>query len=406
MISTLYRGSVKNVLGPVSACEMPAVVFEYTDAFSVFDWGKMPDLLTRKGEALAVMGAELFERLERPSTWKEFSKSSEALALRKGNRFGAMFNELGEVLQNEGLRTHYLGVMDDVRDKVGDQLGELKKLSDVGSPFRRMMVREVSVVKPSVQTILGRSVPDYENTRKSALPRLIPLEVVFRFSAPPESSIHQRVNQDAGYLASIGFPEVKLVPGKESGARWGFPVLELFTKLESSDRVLSLSEAVAISGVTVAQLQDVLLRTAWVAGLLKFICGKVGLELVDGKLEWGLQEGGQICLVDSIGLDELRIVKQNVSLSKEFLRGFYRSTSWYKSIQRAKTLAETQGISEWKRFVMDTPPALPTRYKELGTQLYLALVNELTGRRWFAEGWTLDKVVGELKTLQGGAVFQ
>ena len=52
----LYRGSVKDVLGPVAVPSLApgerAVFFAYTDAFSVFDWGKMPDLLPRKGERL------------------------------------------------------------------------------------------------------------------------------------------------------------------------------------------------------------------------------------------------------------------------------------------------------------------------------------------------------------------
>ena len=87
------------------------VIFEYTDAYSVFDWGKMPDALARKGEALAVLAADWFEKLERPETWKEFSRSPEALGLRKGNRFGSAFNELGEELQKHGLRTHYLGAV-------------------------------------------------------------------------------------------------------------------------------------------------------------------------------------------------------------------------------------------------------------------------------------------------------
>src|SRR3954469_16323481 len=115
MIQTIFRGSVKDLKGPVRARlerdDADAVVFEYTDAYSVFDWGKMPDALSRKGEALAVLAADWFERLEKPETWREFSRSPEALGLRKGNRFGAAFNEVGEELQTQGLRTHYLGAV-------------------------------------------------------------------------------------------------------------------------------------------------------------------------------------------------------------------------------------------------------------------------------------------------------
>src|SRR5690349_9069930 len=106
MLPLLYRGSVKDLHGPVGVGHHPSLVFRYTDAFSVFDWGRMPDVLSQKGEALAVLAAHWFETLARPETWREFSKTPEALALRrglasiKGSRPSARFNEIGEQLQN------------------------------------------------------------------------------------------------------------------------------------------------------------------------------------------------------------------------------------------------------------------------------------------------------------------
>ena len=75
-----------------------AVIFDYTDAYSVFDWGRMPDELAGKGASLAIIAADWFEKLERPETWKEFLKSEGAQALKRGNRFGSKFDELGEKL--------------------------------------------------------------------------------------------------------------------------------------------------------------------------------------------------------------------------------------------------------------------------------------------------------------------
>ncbi len=109
MISNLYRGSVKDVVGPFQLPAAPgktAILFEYTDSFSVFDWGKMPDVLPAKGSALAILAADLFEKLENPETWRDFSKSSVALALRKANRYGSLFNEIGEQLQAEKARSN------------------------------------------------------------------------------------------------------------------------------------------------------------------------------------------------------------------------------------------------------------------------------------------------------------
>lgn len=432
MIPLLYRGSVKDLMGPVYVTRptqvassvaaqvsgqleqsaavvtsqapagirsrVNAVIFDYSDAFSVFDWGRLPDLLPRKGEALATLAAEIFEKLEKPETWREFSRSPEALALRKANRFGAVFNEIGEELQKVGLRTHYLGVLESA-DGPAEVLP--KKLSEVRTPIRRMVVQQVSAVKPHLTSVLGRSLPDYYPTRTSPLPRLVPLEVVFRLSCPEGSSLLDRVSRDPGYLASLGFPEIQDAQ-INSSTRWDFPILELFTKLETTDRPVPLPEALAISGLSAGQLQEVLLKTAWVAGLLKYGCAKLGLELADGKMEWALGEDGKCFLVDAIGPDELRILKDGIQLSKEFLRGFYKTSAWYESVEKAKVQARKVGAHDWKKWVPEAPPALSAQYRELAIQVYLSLTNELSGRKWFADASGLKHVIEELKSLKAG----
>ncbi len=379
----LYPGSVKNLLGPAVFGNSDGIVFEYTDAYSVFDWGRMPDALPRKGEALAVLAADLFERIESPEAWKEFSSSQAALGLRKANRFGSTFIELGEKLQKEGLRTHYLGAL----AAPGDS--QPKRVSDLAQPVKYFAVKAVSAVRPESVRVLGREIYDYAETRASKAPRLVPLEVVFRFGVPSGSSLVERVARDPGYMASIGYGDLSVAPG----VRWDFPVMELFTKLESSDRPLTLSEALAISGLSGDALQGLLLKTAWIAGFLKARCARAGIELADGKLEWGVAASGETFLVDAIGPDELRILKNGVQLSKEFLRGVYRDGSWYKALEKAKAAAKSQGISDWKKLVTEQPPKLPEAHRVAATHLYPALANALTGRTWFPEAWSLDQVV-------------
>jgi phosphoribosylaminoimidazole-succinocarboxamide synthase len=402
--SVLYRGSVKDLRGPTDLAgkegAVPGVVFDYSEAYSVFDWGRMPDLLSKKGHALALIAADWFERLERPETWKEFSKTPDATALRKGNKFGANFNELGEELQKSGIRTHYIGMLQEASNEREMSPGPLRPLplSDLQKPARHLAVRQVSVVKPAMQTVLGRSIPDYLPTRSAPVPRLIPLEVVFRFSCPQGSSLFERVARDPGYMASIGFGDFKV----DEKVKWEFPVLELFTKLETTDRPLTLTEALAISGLSGPQMQKLLLKTAWVAGWLKSVCGRAGVELADGKLEWAVLESGDVMLVDAIGPDELRLLKDGVQLSKEFLRNYYRETSWYQAVNRAKDLSRSHGVSEWKKLVAEQPPALSPRHKELATHLYMALANQLTGRQWFPQAMTLDQVVAGIRETKSG----
>jgi phosphoribosylaminoimidazole-succinocarboxamide synthase len=399
----LYRGSVKDLIGPIALADskpgcQEAMVFDYSDAFSVFDWGRMPDILPRKGEALAVLAASLFEKLEKPESWREFSRSSEALGLRKANRFGAIFNEVGEELQSVGLRTHYLG---GIPSK--NPISELepivpKRLPAIESPLRRIVVQPVTVVKPQLSAVLGRVVPDYHLTRTPPLPRLVPLEFVFRLSCPEGSSLKERANRDPNYLTSLGFPGIQVGPH----SRWDFPILELFTKLENTDRPISLGEALAISGLSASQLQNILFKTAWVAGLLKYGCNQLGLELADGKLEWAIDATGESILIDAIGPDELRILKDGIQLSKEFLRGFYRKSQWYEQVEQAKTQAKIAGSQEWKKWVRESPPLLPTKHRDLAIQVYLALTNELSGRKWFPEAYGIQHVVEELKLLHAG----
>jgi phosphoribosylaminoimidazole-succinocarboxamide synthase len=397
--SVAYRGSVKDLRGPTDLASkdgtVPGVVFDYSEAYSVFDWGRMPDLLSKKGHALALIAADWFEKLERPETWKEFSRTPDATALRKGNRFGASFNELGEELQKSGLRTHYVGMLQEASSEREMTPGPLRPLalSDLQKPARHLAVRQVSVVKPAMQSVLGRSIPDYLPTRNAPAPRLIPLEVVFRFSCPQGSSLLERVQRDPGYMASIGFGDFKV----SENEKWEFPVLELFTKLETTDRPLTLTEALAISGLSGAQMQKLLLKTAWVAGWLKSVCSKAGVELADGKLEWAVLESGDVMLVDAIGPDELRLLKDGVQLSKEFLRNFYRNTTWYQAVNRAKELGRAHGVAEWKKLAAEQPPALTPRHKELATHLYMALANQLTGRQWFPQAMPLDQVVAGIR---------
>jgi phosphoribosylaminoimidazole-succinocarboxamide synthase len=58
-------GSVKDlrIIKPATAEKMGVGVFHFTDDYSVFDYGKMPDVIPGKGEALCRMAAYNFEKL-------------------------------------------------------------------------------------------------------------------------------------------------------------------------------------------------------------------------------------------------------------------------------------------------------------------------------------------------------
>lgn len=424
----IYQGSVKDILGPLkiqldSREPTDCVLFRYSDAYSVFDWGRMPDALSGKGSALAVFAAAFFERLSLPQTWKDFSKDPAAQTLRKANRFGSDFNEIGESLQREGMKTHYVGL---VPDAVVNQLSlagaqgtiPVKGLTlsqwknpafEAGSANPRLMlVREVEVNRPRWVKVMGREIPDYRSSRtQGTKPTLIPLEVVFRFSCPEGSSLISRVKQDPEYLSQRGFADWKM-ENATGGKSWDFPLIELFTKLETSDRPVSLTEALAISGLSAQSLQEMMMRTAWVAGWLRSVFAKKGIELADGKLEWAIQTSAagkpELILVDAIGPDELRLLSGGVQLSKEYLRGHYRQTPWYEQIQEKKKQAMAAGEKDWKRGAPQ-PTALPTSVKESVQNLYFALarfvLDESAQPQWFTQAPSLDSVIESLREKAG-----
>jgi phosphoribosylaminoimidazole-succinocarboxamide synthase len=186
-------------------------------------------------------------------------------------------------------------------------------------------------------------------------------------------------------------------------AQRNFPGLSLVTNLEISNRSLSLSEAFAVAGISAAHLQEILVKTVWIAGLLRYWLNRIGLELVEGQLKWAISAEGHCFLVDSIGPDDLRIQKAGVLFSKDFLQGYYRDSTWYEALKKARSRMQSQRTFDWKRLVGEQPPLLSARVREAAAQLYWSLANEMTERKWFFDTWSLDQVTQELNELKGSS---
>jgi phosphoribosylaminoimidazole-succinocarboxamide synthase len=332
----LYEGSVKRIYSAGASSESGTenLIFEFTDDYSVFDWGKMPDTIPNKGEALAHLTAALYEKLQNPKEWQKFA------AVKK--------NVPADIVE-KGLLTHYKGFDND----------------------RSLLVEKINIHRPQKITEKGREY--YIYPQKMTAPFLIPLEVVFRFEVGAGSSLTKR------------HPEYK------SGHVFEKPYVEMFTKLEEKDRPLGDAEALIMSGLTPEQYQEVREKTALVAEILKFWFAGQDIKLVDGKLEWGFTQDGRVMLVDAIGPDEMRLEKNGVQLSKEVLRDFYRQTPWYAQLEHAKD----HNITNWKSQIPQPPP-LPAELKSLVGQMYQALADEVTGTDRFS-CLPLNKLTEEMK---------
>jgi len=358
-----YRGSVKNVYELKAPTRRKAgrAIFEFTDDYSVFDYGKMPDKIPHKGRALALMTAAALELIENPKSWRELFRSSvwdsikDSEVARKLKSSRTM-----KRLRSEGLRTHYLGMVDGG--------GRVKKLRDIDSPTNLLAVRSINVVPPNRTTLPNVTLWDYSKCLKFPC-RLIPIECVFRFGAPKGSSFFERAS-DAGYRAKLG-----LTKKPRENSWFDRPVVEFFSKLEPSDRFLDYEFALNVSGLGGGFIE--LYELTVLGGLwLKHAFAKTGFSLWDGKFEFALIDG-ELTLVDAVTPDELRLTYKKVQMSKEPIRQYYKihNPDFAAAMKDAKALSATDS-RPLKKIVAELghpPRRLDVEFKRAVSQMYLAL---------------------------------
>jgi phosphoribosylaminoimidazole-succinocarboxamide synthase len=362
----LYQGSVKNVRGVKG---QSPYIFEFSDRYSIFDWGQMPDQLNGKGESLAFMGNFFFDFLGKPENWKNWKAPAQ---FEKTN--------LLQTLRDHGALHHGIGLL--------------------GNNPRCLAVKPVQVIEPQSHNEGGKLQWDYTAYKQKPENTLVPLEVIFRFGVPEGSSLLKRTS-DSKYCQTIG---LKTPP--KSGDQFDIPVVEYSTKLETSDRYIGYDEAQTIAGLSTEEFEELSALTKLLALRLKDCFAGIGLELWDGKFEFGFTAKDKtgkrrFMLVDSIGPDELRLTRDGVHLSKEALRGYYRDTPWYAGLEKAKELAQQRGSKEWKKICTDELKLLPLPLskaaKEQAEMLYKGIVKALSQKYGvqtvYPEAWSLDDVV-------------
>jgi len=369
----IYEGSVKNVRGTAGTSPY---VFEFSDRYSIFDWGQMPDQLDGKGAALAWMADFFFRYLGDAKNWQSW-QAPEKLA---------QLPQL-KALRADGAAHHALGLLAGMN--------------------RCMAVEPVQVLRPDSKNAMGKLVWDYSAYAAKPENTLVPLEVIFRFGVPEGSSLLQRTG-DAAYCKDIG-----LDAAPKAGDVFAVPVIEFSTKLETSDRYLSYAEAREIAGLDAAEFDALRGLTQLYALRLRDVFAGIGVQLWDGKLEFAFDLKGAdglrgFKLVDSIGPDELRLTLDGVHLSKEALRSVYRGGNWYAQIDIAKKLAASRGDKDWKRICTDElgaqPAPLNPDVKKQAEMIYGGIARALSahydGGTAFAQAWDLNDVVAGFKTIK------
>jgi phosphoribosylaminoimidazole-succinocarboxamide synthase len=348
-------GSVKDleVLEKPTTDLMGVGRFHFSDRYSVFDWGEMPDHIDGKGAALCLMGAYCFEKLA-----------------------------------ETGVKTHYRGLV--------DKTGRLVTFKELHQPTSIMEVSLVNVYKPETRETNGKVTYDYGMYTPSLKNCLIPLEIIYRNGLPEGSSVFKRLEQGKITLKYLGLDHTP-----KPGERLAKPIFDVSTKLEEADRYVTWEEAKKIAGITNIELIAVKTVLAKVDDAITEIACHAKLENEDGKIELAFDSQRKLMVADVVGtLDECRFTYDGVHVSKEVARQFYKKTSWYHDVEDAKKAAEAQGVRDWKTLCKSQPPKLDARLKTVIGEMYMAAANEMTNRNLF-DAPPLAQVIGKYREYMG-----
>ncbi|QLH76695.1 phosphoribosylaminoimidazolesuccinocarboxamide synthase [Halosimplex rubrum] len=339
---------------PAAADELGRGAFVFTDDYSVFDWGKMPDEIPDKGCSLCTMGAYNFELLE-----------------------------------SEGVPTHYEGVATDATDGAVS----LDEALDSGAAPREMVIELTQVPDLPFEgdDTEDPSGYDYDAYHADAGENyLVPLEIVFRNRVPVGSSLRKRTDPADHGLDFDAWPD--------EAVDLDDPVVEFSTKYEEQDRYLSRAEADRIAGsADVADLESVARE---VNRLVTDRAADAGLTHEDGKIECLYYEG-EIRVADVVGtFDENRFAYGDQQVSKEVVRQYHKRTQpeWVEAVSAAKAEADERGVADWKSLCEREPEPLDERVVAAARDLYCAGTNAYVGREVF-DAPSLDAAVESVRDL-------
>ncbi len=316
-------------------------LFTFSDRYSVFDWGGMPDHIDHKGESIALLGAYFFEKLE-----------------------------------DLGFPNHYLGLIEN---------GQAKSLSQLNNPSKVMKVQLLRVIDPNFED----NRYDYSIYSHQKGNFLIPLEIIYRNTLPEVSSVFKRLNESEIIPEDLGlknppFPNQRLKK----------PIIDFSTKLEITDRYLRHVEAQEIACLNEEELDELKEQTLMINKIISREFSKIGLKNEDGKIEFGYGPERELIVVDVLGtLDECRFTFNGLPVSKEIIRMYYKDSDWHCATEDAKK----EDRINWKENCILQPDPLPPKLKNLISQVYCSCTNEITGKEWFKDIMPLKEILKEIE---------
>lgn len=229
-------------------------------------------------------------------------------------------------------------------------------------PPNRMRVHKVHVLEPSKLTKKSTNV-------------LVPLEVICRYYVA--GSLWDRLRGGEVKPSKLGLKGSKDV---KYGDKLPEPFVEVTTKLEEYDRLLTKTEAMKIASISADEYKAIIDSALQIDERIAEEVEKRDLIHVDGKKEFAFDEDRELMVVDTFGTaDEDRwwdwtnySKGEFVEMSKELVRQYYREKGYYSML----TEARKQGKAEPKI------PALPaSKIKEV-SDLYVEMFELITGESY------------------------
>ena len=228
-------------------------------------------------------------------------------------------------------------------------------------PPNRMRVHKVQVLEPSKLT-------------KKTANFLVPLEVICRYYVA--GSLWDRVRSGEVKPSKLGLKNKEV----KYGDKLPEPFVEVTTKLEEYDRLLTKTEAMKIASISAEEYKSIVDSALQIDERIAEEVEKRDLIHVDGKKEFAFDEDRELMVVDTFGTaDEDRwwdwtnySKGEFVELSKELVRQYYREKGYYSKLMEARK----QGKPEPKI------PALPAdKIKEV-SDLYVEMFELITGESY------------------------
>jgi phosphoribosylaminoimidazole-succinocarboxamide synthase len=291
-------------------------IFNFTNYYSIFHFGRMPDQIDSKGEAICRMTCDNFL-----------------------------------LLQQAGIPNHFI-----------------KYVRPNKMEFQLFRILD----------------PDKLEIKKDEANFFIPLQVIFRNSLPKGSSFLKRLRKGEIELHHYGLSSV------EPGMKFTDPIIEFTTKLENIDRFIPEEYAQKIAGLSASKMKKLKEITIDVNALITNKAKSIGLDHADGKIEFAIDQSGDLIVVDSIGTpDENRFIYKGVHIGKQILRDNYAKKKLDILVTESARLKIPR--SEWK-----LPDSLPANHLIIISNMYKSLCEAWTNERiWGAP--TLDEIVESLE---------